>query len=270
MARKAYPTDLSDAEWELVQGFMPDDWTHGRLRRTNLREVLNGIIYVLRTGCAWRMLPHDLPPWQTVYDYFRRFQADGTWQKIHDSLRGELRREAGRLPHPRAAVLDSQSVKTTEKDPLLSLRKRLPASFRQPECQNDGKRGVCGYDAGKQVKGRKRHILVDSLGLLLMVVVTAANVQDRDGAQVLLARLKGQFPLLKWIWADGAYAGKLVDWVKVTYGWLLKIVKRSDDMKGFQVLPKRWVVERTFAWLSRYRRFSKDYEFLTQTSETLV
>jgi putative transposase len=192
------------------------------------------------------MLPHDLPPWKTVYHYFRLWRQDGTWERINAALRQEVREAEGRDPEPSAAILDSQSVKTTETP------------------------GIRGYDAGKKVNGRKRHILVDTLGLLLMVVVHAANVQDRDGARLVLERAKGRFPRLQLIWADGGYTGKLVEWVKSVCRWVLEIVKRSDDGKGFQVLPRRWVVERTFGWLGRYRRLSKDYEGLPESSEAMI
>ena len=171
---------------------------------------------------------------------------DSLWQHIHDRLRGEVRQEAGREITPSAAILDSQSTKTTEK------------------------KGVRGYDAGKKVTGRKRHILVDSMGLLLLVVVHAANLQDRDGAKLVLKKARGRFPRLKLIWADGGYAGKLIDWVEQTCGWVLEIVKRNADLTGFHVLPHRWVVERTFGWLGRYRRFSKDYEEFTKSSEAMI
>jgi len=207
---------------------------------------LNAIFYIVRSGCTWRMLPHDLPPWKTVYHYFRLWRKDGTWERINSALRVEVRVAAGREPEPSAAVMDSQTVKTTETP------------------------GVRGYDAGKKVNGRKRHLLVDTLGLVLMVIVHAANIQDRDGAKLLLERVQGRFPRLRLIWADGGYAGKLIDWVKTVFHWVLEIVKRSDDVKGFQVLPHRWVVERTFGWLGRYRRLSKDYEGLPESSEAMI
>ena len=244
--RLVYPSDLTDAEWQWMKDLIPGETGGGRHRDTDMRQVVNGILYLLRSGCSWRMLPKDFPPYTTVHEYYRRWRKDGTVIRIHDALRRQVRAEAGRDPEPSAGVIDSQSAKTTEVG------------------------GEHGYDAGKKINGRKRHLLVDTMGLVLMVVVHTANIQDRDGARLLLAKAKGLFPRLQRIWADGGYAGKLIGWLQETCGWVLEIIKRSDAVKGFKLLPRRWVVERTFGWLGRYRRLSKDYERLPGSSEAMV
>jgi len=215
-----------------------------------MRLFVNAGLYVTRTGCAWRYLPRDYPPWKTVYGYFRQWRINGLWERIHDALRAAVRQAEGRHRQPSAAILDSQSVKTTDRG--------------GPER---------GYDAGKNVNGRKRHLLVDTIGLLLIVVVHAASTQDRDGAKLVPERLRHRFSRLRLIWADGGYAGALVEWVRslrTRNTVRLEIVKRSDDAKGFVVLPRRWVVERTFAWLGLHRRVSKDYEAFPETSEAFI
>lgn len=244
--RRAYATDLTDAQWELIAPFMLPETGGGRPRTTDVREVVNAIVYVLRSGCAWHLLPHDFPPSGTVYDYFRRWQRDGTWEMIHQTLREQVRIQAGRDAEPTAAIINSQSAETNEQG------------------------GIDGYDAGKKVSGRKRHLLVDVRGLVLAVVVHSAGIQARDGTKSGFDRVRKRYERLTLIWADGGYAGELVAWVKESCGRDLTIVKRNDDLKRFHVLPRRWVVERTFGWLGRYRRMSTGYEFHPETSETMV
>ena len=244
--RKPYPTDLTDEQWNLLKPMLPPDKPRGRKRRVDLREVLNAVLYLLRTGCSWRMLPHDFPPWQTVYGYFYRWRDSELFVHINATLREQVRLAEGRHATPSAAIIDSQSVKTTEQG------------------------GERGYDAGKKINGRKRHIVVDTMGLLLWVIVHSAGMQDRDGAKLVLAAIKGRFGRLALIWADSAYAGQLVTWVHRQLRCVLEIVKRNPSSQGFEVLPRRWVVERTLGWLSRNRRLSRDYERLPVTSETFI
>jgi putative transposase len=246
--RKPYPTDLSDAEWTRLRSYLPSLKAETRLRTHSLRDVLDAIFYIVRSGCAWRLLPHDFPPWSSVYYHFMRFRLSGLWSLILKGVRADERKRVGKDPQPTAAIIDSQSVKTTEESAHPS-----------------------GYDAHKNVKGRKRHLLVDTLGLPLSVYVTSADVQDRVGARCLLAGLKPFVPRLKKVWADGAYAGeKLAGWLEEQGGWELEIIARDREAKGFEVLPKRWIIERSFSWLIRNRRLSKDYERLVQTSETFI
>ena len=249
--RKAYPSDLNDAEWAQVEPLVPAPLPGGRPAKYERREILNAILYVLRSGCAWRMMPHDLPPKETAYAYFERWSEDGTWEKIEAVLRGKVRRAAGKKPAPTAAILDSQAVKTSDQG------------------------GPRGFDVAKQTIGRKRHVLVDTLGLIWLVQVTAASVQDRDGALLLFARLcQHGLGRVRLLWADSAYnAQKLWDWLAAHLprrGVRLEVVERDAAAKGFVVLKHRWIVERTFGWLNKCRRLSKDYERHTRHSETMI
>jgi putative transposase len=243
-----YPCDLTDAEWEHLAPLLPGPARRGRPRRWALRLVVNAIFYVLRTGCAWRYLPREYPPWQTVYATVRRWRLMGVWQRIHEALRRAVRTQAARHPEPSAAIMDSQSIKTTEESGVIK-----------------------GYDGGKQVKGRKRHVPVDTLGLLLSVSVTPANTSDQAGARRLLSGLKPLQPRLELIWADSAYRGDvLARWCATEGEWRLEIITREPQAQGFMVRPWCWIVERTLAWIGRQRRLSKDYERKVQTSETFL
>lgn len=225
---------------------LPPPELFGRKRCVDLREIINALCYLARAGCQWRMLPEGFPKWQTVYYYFRKWRESHWFVGLNQTLRKLVRNKSGKKENPSAAIIDSQSVKTDEQAEAI------------------------GYDGGKRVKGRKRHILVDTLGLLLIVKVLTADIQDRDGAQILFLEIKEQMPRLSLIWADGGYRGKLIAWVAVKCRWILEIVKRSDNLKIFQVLPKRWIVERTFSWLNRNRRLSKDYERKAASSEAWI
>jgi len=248
-SQQTYPTDLNDTQWLKIRPCLPAKAQTGRPQEHGWRIILNSIFYILQSGCSWRMLPSEMPPWKTVYHYFRLWRKNGTWERINRLLREKVRLKFGKKRQPSACILDSQSAKTSE---------------------GGAERG---FDAGKKVTGRKRHTLVDTLGLILKVVVTAGNVQDRDGAKVLLEEISTEQDVIKrleLVWADGGYRGDLLAWVEETFGWKLEIVEKSKDHKGFQVLPKRWIVERTFAWLIRQRRLARDYERLPETSEAFI
>jgi putative transposase len=242
-----YTHDLTDAEWQLIHYCFPKPAKTGRPREHSFRELLNGVFYVVKTGCQWRNLPKDFAPWGTTYHYFRLWKHNGLLEKIHTHLREHLRLVAGHKSQPSAAIIDSQSVKSSE--------------------TSDER----GYDAGKKINGRKRHILVDTIGLLLKVMVLPANIQDRDGGKQLLSAFFHQKTRrkVKHIWADGGYTGTLLERARKLWRCTVAIVKRSA-LHAFKVLPRRWVVERTFGWLGRSRRLSRDYERQAQTGETMV
>jgi putative transposase len=245
-----YSSDLTDDQWNVLEPLVPqaksNDIIGGAPEVYPKQEIMDGILYVKTNGCKWKDMPTDLPPPGICYHYFNTWSKNGTWYRIHEKLRTLVRKQAGKSPQPTAAIIDSQSAKTA------------------------GYGGICGYDAGKKIKGRKRHIIVDTLGLLLGLHVHAANIQDRDGAKVLIMKVKNILTTLELIWADGGYRGQLIVWVKETTGWVMEIVKRNSDMKGFEVLPKRWIVERTFGWLSQSRRLAKDYEVTIRNSQAMI
>lgn len=238
-----YPTDINDSQWK----FIKDVLNTQRKRKHSLRDIFNAILYLLKTGCQWRMLPRDFPKWELVYYYFTCWKNNGVIEQIHELLRDIVRKRAGRNESPSLALIDSQSIKTT----------RLGGQDR-------------GVDGGKKIKGRKRHIITDSTGLLLAVVVHAANLHDSKAAIDVIKLLMGRFKRLVKILADGGYRGGLIEKTKTSFGWILKVVLRTDQSTNFSVIPKRWVVERTFSWFESYRRLSKDFEYRTDTSETMI
>jgi transposase len=248
---RRYPSDMTDAEWAQIRPLLPvPAWLEGRGGKPEgycHRQILDAIRYLVDNGIKWRSMPADFPAWDRVYAFFRRWRHQGLTTEFHDRLRGRVRMKEGRLSEPTAGIIDSQSVRAAA---------TVPAATR-------------GYDGGKKVPGRKRHMVTDCLGLLLVVAVTAANTGDREAAVPLLERLRAAHRTISLVWADGGYTGILTDWAREKLRLTLQIVKRSDEPR-FVVLPRRWVVERTWAWLMRSRRLARDYETLPATSETMI
>jgi putative transposase len=244
--RLPYPSDMHDQEWTCIAPRVAQKPGPGRKRTVDIRDVVNALCYMTKTGCQWRMLPHDFPPWYHVAYYFYQWVDDGTLEHINDCLREEIRIELGRDPEPSVGILDSQSVKT-----VMSGEER-------------------GFDGGKQIKGRKRHCIVDTLGLLIVVLVTAASVQDSDAGQEVLIDVKHKTHRLEKVYADQGYKTWLVDWIVRWQQFILELVTKPPEQRGFVVLPKRWIVERFFAWINTYRRLSKDYERTVSSSTGMI
>jgi transposase len=252
MRARRYPSDTTDAEWAVIASLLPvpasSTPSGGRPEKHPRREIVDAIRYLVDNGCKWRALPADFPPFQTVYGFYRRWAAAGVITAIRDRLRQAVRERLGRCPNPVTIIIDSQSVKAAE---------TVSADTR-------------GYDAGKKINGRKRHVVVDTKGMIVAVMVTPANVTDRDAAREVLLRLCLEHPEITQVWADQGYSGELVTWAKDTLGLMLRISKRPPGQIGFKVLPRRWIVERSLSWITQARRLVRDYERLPRHSEALV
>jgi transposase len=242
-----YPSDLTDEQWALIEPMVPVK-PGGRPAKYPRRRIVEAVLYLNRTGCSWRQLPHDFPPWDTVYWYVKRWNAEGSTDRIHQALRDAARDAAGRDPMASAGIVDAQSVKGAD------------------TVGRDSR----GYDAGKKVNGRKRHVVVDTIGLLVVVLVTAASVQDRDGGRLVLDKARIAMPSIVLAWADGGYAGRCVDFARRVLAITLHIVHKPVGQRSFEVLARRWVVERTLSWLVRCRRLDRDYERLPEHAEAMV
>lgn len=241
---KTYPSDLTESQWQVINKIIEPKQ---RKRKYLLHGIMNALLYITKSGIQWRMLPKEYAPWESVYYYFRKWKRDGMIEEIHDKLVEKIRIETGKNPTPSVGIVDSQSVKACNL------------------CEGD-----IGYDGGKKIKGRKRHIVVDTLGLIMITVIHAANIHDSVGAKEVFRALKDKYLCgIQKIFADGGYLGELIEWVQLQFGWSLEIIKRNE-LHTFKVLPKRWIVERTFAWLSFHRRMSKDYERLTESGIAFI
>ena len=241
-----YPSDMNDAEWQIIRPYVDVREHLGARRSVCLRCVINALFYKNKTGCQWKMLPHEYPHPSTVYWYLKKWTKNGTWKRINDELVVQVRRRSGKEDSPSLVIIDSQSVKTTDVG------------------------GDVGFDGGKQVNGRKRHIAVDTLGLLLLIVVTAASVQEANSAVFLGPKMQGRFPRLQKILVDGGYKEKFIGWFLEHCQWIVEVATRREGARGFEVIPLRWIVERTFGWFNHFRGLSKDYEYHVEISESMV
>lgn len=241
-AMKQYPTDLSDSQWQFIKNILNDN----RKRKNDLRVIWNALLYIVKSGCQWRMLPINFPKWQLVYYYFRKWESYGIIEQVHDIVYEKARTVNGKESSPSLGLMDSQSVKTSS----MTTEK--------------------GYDGNKKVNGRKRHIITDTMGFIMAIIIHDANINDREGAKLLLKNAMRKYPRLIKIMVDQGYTGELIEWTKNLFGWVIEVVTKVVGVSGFNVLPKRWIVERTFGWFNFQRRLSKDYELLPNCSEAMI